>query len=132
MHFKDIIIEKIKENLKKYKYTILKIHKHKDTTVHNTSVLETIKIISHNIIKDINNLEYFNGLHLNKEINEDKLLLKYENEITEEDNKIKNSKNYKKIIKYLKKNNIRTKMINENGRIIIDHSKINNEEKNQC
>ena len=57
--------------------------------------LETIKIISHDIIKDINNLEYFDDLTLNKEINEDKLLLKYENVITEEDNKIRNSDNYK-------------------------------------
>ena len=90
--------------------------------------LETIKIISHDIIKDINNLEYFDGLTLNKEINEDKLLLKYENEITEEDNEIRNSENYKKIIKYLEKNNIRTETINENSGIIIDYSK-NNEEK---
>ena len=58
--------------------------------------LETIKIISHDIRKDINNLEYFDSLTLNKEINDDKLLLKYENEITEEDNKIRNSKIIKK------------------------------------
>ena len=83
--------------------------------------LETIKIISHDIIKDINDLEYFDGLTLNKEINEDKLLLKYENEITEEDNEIRNSENYKKIIKYLEKNNIRTETINENSEIIVDH-----------
>ena len=93
--------------------------------------LETIKIISHDIIKDINNLEYFDGLTLNKEISEDKLLLKYENEITEEDNEIRNSENYKKIIKYLEKNNIRTEAINENSGIIIDHLK-NNEKKYHC
>ena len=116
------------KKIKKYKYIILKIHKYKETTTHNNASLETIKIISHDIIKDINNLEYFDGLSLNKEINENKLLLKYENEITEEDNKIRNSENYKKIIKYLEKNNIRTETINENSRIIIDHLK-NNEEK---
>ena len=65
---------------------------------------------------------------LNKEKNEDKLLLKYESEITEEDNEIRNSENYKKIIKYLEKNNIRIETINENSRIMIDHLK-NNEEK---
>ena len=93
--------------------------------------LETIKIISHDIIKDINNLEYVDGLTLNKEINEDKLLLKYDNEITEKGNKIRNSDSYKKIIEYLKTSNIRTEMINENSRIIIDPLK-NNEEKNHC
>ena len=83
--------KKIKKS--KYKYIILKIHKHKETTTHNMVSLETIKIISHDIIKDINNLQYFDGLTLNKEISEDKLLLKYENEITEEGNEIRNSEN---------------------------------------
>ena len=66
---------------------------------------------------------------MNKNLNEDKLLSKYENEITEEDNNIKNSENYKKIIKYLRKNNLNDKIIKDNNRIIIDHLK-NNEEKN--
>ena len=108
---------------------ILKIHKHKETKTHNMASLETIKIISHDIMKDMNNLEYFDGLTLNKEINEDKLLSKYENEMTEEDNKVRNSDNYRKIMKYLKKNNIRTEMISENSRIIIDHLRSNEEKK---
>ena len=53
---------------------------------HGKSPLETIKITSYDKINDTDNLEYFEGLNLNKELNEDKLLLKYENEITEEDN----------------------------------------------
>ena len=127
LHIKEIIKEKIKENQKdnkKYKCTILKIRKYIDTTTYNKSPLQTIKITSYDIIKDINNLEYFEGLNLNKELNEDRLLFKYENEITKEENDIENSENYKKIIKYLKKNNMKDKSIKENYRIIIENLKI--------
>ena len=106
LHFKEIIKEKIKENQKKnkkYKYTILKIFKYRDYVTKIKDKVDTIKIKSHDIIKDIDNLEYFEGLNLNKELMEDKLLYKYQDEITEEERSIMNSEKYKNIIKYLKK-----------------------------
>ena len=66
-------------------------------------MVNTIKINSRDIIKDSDNLEYFEGLNLNKELMEDKLLYKYQDEITEEERNIENSEKYKNIIKYLKK-----------------------------
>ena len=106
LHFKEIIKEKIKENQKKnkkYKYTILKIFKYRDYVTKIKDLVNTIKINSHDIIKDIDNLEYFEGLNLNKELMEDKLLYKYQDEITEEERNIENSEKYKNIIEYLKK-----------------------------
>ena len=94
---KEKVNENQKEN-KKYEYTILKIHKYINTANFNKPPLETIKITSYNIIKDIDNIEYFDGLKLNRELNEDKLLLRYENEVTEEENNIRNKENYKKTI----------------------------------
>ena len=106
LHFHEVINEKIKINQKKnkkYKYTILKIFKYIAYINNSEDVVNTIKISSHDIIKDIDNLEYFEGMNLNKELKEDKLLYKYQNEIIEEERKIKNSEKYKNIIKYLKK-----------------------------
>ena len=101
-----MIKEKIKENQKKnkkYKYTILKIFKFRAYVTKIKDMVNTIKINSHDIIKDIDNLEYFEGLNLNKELMEYKLLYKYQDEITEEERNIENSEKYKNIIKYLKK-----------------------------
>ena len=106
LHFKEIIKEKIKENQKKnkkYKYTILKIFKYRSYVTNSKDIVNTIKINSHDIIKDVGNLEYFEGLNLNKELMEDKLLYKYQDEITEEERNIENSEKYENIIKYLKK-----------------------------
>ena len=106
LHFKEIIKEKIKENQKKnkkYKYTILKIFKYISYETKIKDILDTIKINSYDLIKDIDNLEYFEGLNLNKELMEDKLSYKYQDEIDEEERNIENSENYKNIIKYLKK-----------------------------
>ena len=55
--------------------------------------------------------------------------MKYENEITEEDNNIENSENYKKTLKYLKRNNINDKLIKYNYRIIIEHLENSDNEK---
>ena len=106
LHFKEIIKEKILKNQKKnkkYKYTILKIFKYRTYETKSKDILNTIKINSYDLIKDIDNLEYFEGLNLNKELMEDKSLFKYQDEITEEEKNIENSENYKNSIKYLKK-----------------------------
>ena len=69
LHFKEIVKENIKKNQKenkKYKYTILKIHKYRNIETHGKSPQETMKITSYDIINDIDNLEYFEGLILNK------------------------------------------------------------------
>ena len=77
LHFEKIIKEKIKENKntnknKKYKYIILKMHKYRNIETHGKTPSETIKIISYDIINDMDNIKYFEGLNLNKELNEDK------------------------------------------------------------
>ena len=135
LHFKDIIIEKIKENQKEnknYKYTILKICKIKDDLrdgeIRDRYLFQTTKITSYNIIKDIYNLEYFEGLELNDNLIEDKILQKYENEITEKYNNIKNTERYKETIKYLKRNNVTDDRIKNNNELIINH--VNNNGKN--
>ena len=66
LHFKEIIKEKINENQKKnkkYKYTILKIFEYRTYEKKSKEILITIKINSHDLIKDIDNLEYFEGLN---------------------------------------------------------------------
>ena len=135
LHFKDIIIEKIKENQKEnknYKNTILEICKIKDDLrdgeIGDRHSFQTTKITSYNIIKDINNLEYFEGLELNDNLIEDKILQRYENEITEKYNNIKNTERYKETIKYLKRNNVTDDRIKNNNELIINH--INNNGKN--
>ena len=81
----------------------MKIFKFRSYESKDKDVLTTIKTNSHGLIKDIDNLEYFIGLRLNKELIEDKSLFKYQDEITEEERNIENSENYKNTIKYLKK-----------------------------
>ena len=130
-----MIIEEIKENQKENKNdknTILIIYKIKDDLrdgeIGDKHSFQTTKITSYNIIKDINNLEYFEGLELNDNLIEDKILQKYENEITEKYNNIKNTERYKETIKYLKRNNVTDDRIKNNNELIINH--INNNGKN--
>ena len=87
LHFHEVIKKKIKKN-KKYKYTILKIFKYIAYINNSEDVVNSIKINSHDIIKNIDNIEYFEGKNLNKELKEDKLLYKYQDEIIEEERKI--------------------------------------------
>ena len=47
-------------------------------------------------MNSIDNLEYIDGIDLNKHSHEDKILLKYENEIKDNENPIERSNNYKK------------------------------------
>ena len=71
LHFKEMIKEEIKKNQKenkKYKYTILKIFKYKSYETKSKDTLNIIKINSYDIIRNINNLEYFEGLNLNLSI----------------------------------------------------------------
>ena len=56
------------------------------------------------------------------------MLQKYENEITEKYNNIKNTERYKETIKYLKRNNVTDDRIKNNNELIINH--INNNGKN--
>ena len=70
----------------------------------------TSKIITHDIFKSIDNLEYLTTTRLN--LPEDKPLLKYGNDLVIEnyDEFIK-SDDYKKAIKYLKDNNFDEEII---------------------
>ena len=68
-------------------------------------------------------------MNLNKELMEDKLIYKYQDEITEEERNIENSEKYKNIIKHLKKNNISDKEIENNYRYIIEYLKTNEDKK---
>ena len=74
----------------------------------------------------IDNLEYLDGIDLNKHSPEDKILLKYENEINDNENPIERSDDYKKVIKYLKDNNISEITIYDNKPIIIGYLRYNN------
>ena len=128
LHFKEKTLKNQKKN-KKYKYTILKIFKYRTYETKSKDISNTIKINSYDLIKDFDNLEYFEGLNLNKELMEDELLYKYQHEITEEERNTENNENYKNTIKYLKKNNISDKIIKNNGRVILEHLKTNKDKK---
>ena len=109
LHLKNIMKMKINENKKKkekYKYIILKIYKEYIYSFIKNNEIKTTKIVSHDIMNSIDNLEYLDGIDLNKHSSEDKILLKYENEIKDNENPIERSDEYKKVIKYLKDNNI--------------------------
>ena len=125
LHLENITKTKINEN-KKYKYTILKIYiEYVYSFIKNTTI-KTAKIVSHDIMNSIDNLEYLDGIDLSKYLPEDKILLKYENEIKDNENPIERSDNYKKVIKYLKDNNISEIMICNNKPIIIGYLRDNN------
>ena len=124
---KERVNENRKEN-KKYKTTILKIYSESPNIKFSSHEVKTVKITSHDIIKSIDNLEYLESEYLNKLSPEEELLFKYGKEIVIEDyeNFIKRS-NYKKVIKYLKDNNINETLINKHISIIYDYLKSNNE-----
>ena len=90
----------------------MNIFKYRTYETKDKDILNTIKINSYDLIKDIDNLEYFEGLNLNTKLIEDKLLYKYQDEISEEE-----------------KNNISDKMIKNNYRVIIEHLKANKDKK---
>ena len=77
-------------------------------------------------MNSIDNLEYLDGIDFNKHSSEDKKLLKYENEIKNNENPIERSDDYKKVIKYLKDNNISEIIIYDNKPIIIGYLRDNN------
>ena len=89
--------------------------------------IKSIKIISHDTINSINNLEYLDGTDLNRYSTEDKLLLKYENEIKDNENPVERSDDYKKVVKYLKDNNISDIIICNNKPLIIEYLRDNND-----
>ena len=129
LHLKNIMKMKINENKnknKKYKYTILKIYKEYVYSFIKNNTIKTAKIASHNIMNSIDNLEYLDGIDLNKHSSEDKKLLKYENEIKDNENLIERSDDYKKVIKYLKDNNISETIMYDNKPIIIGYLRDNN------
>ena len=111
---------------KNCKYSILKIHKESDDILMSKEI-KSIKITSHNIINSIDNLEYLEGTNLNKHLTEDKLLLKYENEIKDNKNPIARSDGYKKVIRYLKDNDISDMIIYDNKSLIIGYLRDNND-----
>ena len=90
--------------------------------------IKTVKIISHDIIKSIDNLEYLESERLNEQSPEDELFFRYgkEIEIDDYENFIK-SIDYKKATRYLKDNNINETLINRYILIIYDYLKSNNE-----
>ena len=127
LHLKNIMKMKINENKNnKYKYTILKIYKEYVYSFIKNNTIKTAKIISHDIMNSIDNLKYLDGIDLNKHSPEDKILLKYENEIKDNENPIERSDDHKKVIKYLKENNISEIIIYDNKSIIIGYLRYNN------
>ena len=68
--------EKVNENKKKnkrYKITILKIYSESPNIKYSTNEIRTVKIISHDIIISIDNLEYLESEQLNEQSPEDEL-----------------------------------------------------------
>ena len=111
--------EKVNENKKKnkkYKITILKIYSESPNIKYSTNEIKSVKIVSHDIMKSIDNLEYLEGEYLNKHSPEDKLLFKYGKEIGiefEDYEKFIKRSDYKKVTKYLKDNNINEALIDK-------------------
>ena len=118
--------ENRKEN-KKYKITILKIYSETYKIKYSIDEIKTVKIISYDIMKSIDNLEYLESERLNEQSPEDELLFRYgkEIEIDDYENFIKGD-DYKKVTKYLKDNNINETLIDRHISIIYDYLKSNN------
>ena len=128
LYLKDVMKRKINEKKKKnknYKYSILKIYKEFDDILMSDEI-KSVKIISHDIMNSIDNLEYLDGIDLNRYLTDDKLLLKYKNEIRNNENPIERSDDYKKVIKYLKDNDISDIIIYDNKPLIIGYLRDNN------
>ena len=125
--------KKVNENKvqnKKYKITILKINSQHPDVKRPIDEIKTVKIISHDIMKSIDNLEYLESKPLDNKSPEDKLLFKYgkEIEIGGDYEKFIKSDEYKKAIKYLKDNNINEILIDKHISFIYNYlnSKDNN------
>ena len=108
---KEKVNENRKEN-KKYKTTILKTYSETYKIKYSIDEIKTVKIISYDTMKSIDNLEYLESERLNEQSPEDELLFRYgkEIEIDDYENFIK-SDDYKKVTKYLKDNNINETLI---------------------
>ena len=107
---KEKVNENKKEN-KKYKITILKIYSEHPNIQYSINEIRTVKIVSYDIMKSIDNLEYLESKQLNKQSPEESFF-KYEKEIEIDDyeNFIK-SDDYKKVTKFLKDNDINETLI---------------------
>ena len=115
--------EKVKENTKKnkkYKTIILKIYNNQGISRNTMDNKVTEKIITHDVIKSIDNLEDLRITEL--ELPEDKPLLKYTRDkvIENYDEYIKSEK-YKKTVRYLKDNDISEKTIKKHTLTIHDY-----------
>ena len=123
---KERVNENRKEN-KKYKTTILKIYNETYRIKYSIDEIKTVKIISYDIMKSIDNLEYLESERLNEHLPEDELLFRYGKEIKIDDyeNFIK-SDDYKRVTKYLKDNIINKTLIDRHISIIYDYLKSNN------
>ena len=130
LYLKKIMKEKMNENKKenkKYKIVILKIYSESCKIKYSIDEIITVKIISHDIMKNIDNLEYLESENLNKQSPEDKLLFKYGKEIEIDDyEKFIETNDYKIVTKYLKDNNINETLIDRHISIIYDYLKSNN------
>ena len=121
------MIENKKQN-KKYKITILKTYSEHPNIQCPINEIRTVKIVSYDIMKSIDNLEYLESEHLNNQSPEDKLFFKYEKEIKIDDDDYENfikSDDYKKVTKYLKDNDINETLIDKHISIIYDYLKSN-------
>ena len=118
---KEKVNENKKEN-KKYKITILKIYSESPNIKYSIQEIKTVEITSHDIMNSIDSLEYLENNHLDLRSPEDKLLFKYGRDIVIKDyeKSIKRS-DYKKVIKYLKDNNIDETLIYRHISIIYDY-----------
>ena len=126
---KEKLNENKKEN-KKYKITILKIYSESCKIKYSIDEIITVKIISHDIMKSIDNLEYLESECLNEQSPEDKLLFRYGKQIEIDDyEKFIKGSDYKKVTKYLKDNNINETLIDRHISIIYDYLKSNNSNK---
>ena len=126
LYLKKIMKKKVNENKvqnKKYKITILKINSQHPDVKLPIDEIKTVKIISHDIMKSIDNLEYLESKPLNNKSPEDKLLFKYgkEIEIGGDYEKFIKSDEYKKAIKYLKDNNISEILIDKHISFIYNY-----------
>ena len=130
LHLKKIMKKKVNGNKvqnKKHKTTILKIYSESPNIKYPIQEIKTVKITSHDIMNSIDNLEYLENNHLDLRSPEDKLLFKYGRDIVIKDYKkfIKRS-DYKKVIRYLKDNDIDETLIYKHISIIYDYLNSNN------
>ena len=125
LNLKKIMKKKVNENKvqnKKYKTTILKIYSESPNIKYSIQEIKTVKITSHDIMNSIDNLEHLENNHLDVRSPEDKLLFKYGKDIVIKDyEKFIKRSDYKKVIKYLKDNDIDETLIYKHISIIYDY-----------